>query len=230
MENNGKGIFYGVIGVATLIVAIIGATFAFFSANKEDTGTIYGEAAVANLELAVTRVTGFAKNDTENKGIMVPQLDAHIQQAVTGAIQGEESTPTSCVDKNGNLACQVYKITLTNSGTAAATLTGSMTITAATMESLKWTTGTDETTGYNGTKAYAAIGGSAVTDLISPDDAEKVGTVTVNAGGVATYYVVIWISEKGVAQEDVDHGSFTGVVSFNSAGGQGVTSTFTGQA
>jgi len=33
MENNGKGIFYGVIGVATLIVAIIGATFAFFSAS-----------------------------------------------------------------------------------------------------------------------------------------------------------------------------------------------------
>ena len=33
MENNGRGIFYGVIGVATLIVAIIGATFAYFSAS-----------------------------------------------------------------------------------------------------------------------------------------------------------------------------------------------------
>ena len=35
MENNnkGNGIFLGVIGVATLVVAIIGATFAFFSAN-----------------------------------------------------------------------------------------------------------------------------------------------------------------------------------------------------
>ena len=33
MENkNGQGIFYGVIGVATLVVAIIGATFAYFSA------------------------------------------------------------------------------------------------------------------------------------------------------------------------------------------------------
>ena len=27
-RNNGKGVFYGVIGVATLVVAIIGATFA----------------------------------------------------------------------------------------------------------------------------------------------------------------------------------------------------------
>ena len=28
-NNGGKGLFYGVIGVATLIVAIIGATFAW---------------------------------------------------------------------------------------------------------------------------------------------------------------------------------------------------------
>ena len=36
MENrneNGRGIFYGVIGVATLVVAMIGATFAYFSAE-----------------------------------------------------------------------------------------------------------------------------------------------------------------------------------------------------
>ena len=32
-NNNGKGIFYGVIGVATLVVAIIGATFAYFAAS-----------------------------------------------------------------------------------------------------------------------------------------------------------------------------------------------------
>lgn len=32
-KNNGKGIFYGVIAVATLIVAIIGATFAYFTAS-----------------------------------------------------------------------------------------------------------------------------------------------------------------------------------------------------
>ena len=32
-NNNGKGIFLGVVSVATLIVAIIGATFAYFSAT-----------------------------------------------------------------------------------------------------------------------------------------------------------------------------------------------------
>ena len=34
-ENNrkGPGVFYAVVGVATLVVAIIGATFAYFSAQ-----------------------------------------------------------------------------------------------------------------------------------------------------------------------------------------------------
>ena len=34
-NNNGKGIFYGVIGVATLVVAIIGATFAYFASTTQ---------------------------------------------------------------------------------------------------------------------------------------------------------------------------------------------------
>ena len=44
-NNNGRGIFYGVIGVATLVVAIIGATFAYFTAtasNNVITGNISG--------------------------------------------------------------------------------------------------------------------------------------------------------------------------------------------
>ena len=41
-KNNGRGIFYGVIGVATLVVAIIGATFAYFTATGTDNGTITG--------------------------------------------------------------------------------------------------------------------------------------------------------------------------------------------
>ena len=50
MENkNGKGIFYGVIGVATLIVAIIGATFAYFTATTASGQYLTGTAATASL-------------------------------------------------------------------------------------------------------------------------------------------------------------------------------------
>ena len=41
-NNNGKGMFYGVLAVATLVVAIIGATFANFSATDTDDSTFKG--------------------------------------------------------------------------------------------------------------------------------------------------------------------------------------------
>ena len=41
MENkNGNGIFLGVVSVATLVVAIIGATFAYFSASITGDNTV----------------------------------------------------------------------------------------------------------------------------------------------------------------------------------------------
>ena len=43
-ENNrkGSGVFYAVVGVATLVVAIIGATFAFFSASATNDSDVTG--------------------------------------------------------------------------------------------------------------------------------------------------------------------------------------------
>ena len=53
-RNNGRGIFYGVIGVATLVVAIVGATFAYFTAQTRYTDesgstlTIYSSNGTVN--------------------------------------------------------------------------------------------------------------------------------------------------------------------------------------
>ena len=67
-KNNGKGIFYGVIGVATLVVAIIGATFAYFTASASNNNTITGNMATVKLALAVEKVTTV----DETKGGMIP--------------------------------------------------------------------------------------------------------------------------------------------------------------
>ena len=55
-NNNGRGLFYGVIGVATLIVAIIGATFAYFSVNASITNNngISGD----TVNVSDTTITG----------------------------------------------------------------------------------------------------------------------------------------------------------------------------
>ena len=107
-KNNGRGIFYGVIGVATLVVAIIGATFAYFTATASN-NIITGNMATVSLGLSVTKVTTV----DVDKGGMIPMSNGMVESAVNNA------TNPVCLDDNGNAVCQVYKITLTNSSTAA---------------------------------------------------------------------------------------------------------------
>ena len=128
-NNNGRGIFYGVIGVATLIVAIIGATFAYFTATQSNNNTITGNAAAITFSLAVNKVT-----TVDNEKGMIPMTDAMVEAAVTA------STP--CQDDNGNAVCQIYKITVTNGGTASMFLDGYVNLTGGLAASESTTTTT----------------------------------------------------------------------------------------
>lgn len=124
-NNNGRGreIFYGVIGVATLVVAIIGATFAYFTASAVNNTTITGNAATINLSVAVTKIT----HADENKGGMIPMSNSMVHPAVSkadGDVTSADTNSGVCLDDNGNAVCQIYKITLTNSSTAAVMVDG----------------------------------------------------------------------------------------------------------
>ena len=204
-NNNGKGIFYGVIGVATLVVAIIGATFAYFTATATNDNTIAGNAAKVGLDLAVEKVTTTATGDLIPLDQESPADEAQLPLAL-------KATP-SCVDANGNTVCQVYKIKVTNNGNSTAVLSGTLTITGATFQNLKWTTLDDATTYSDGT--------------INPISATQLeDSVSLNGSASKEYFIAIWIEETGAEQNTTDTGSFTGSVTFNTAGGDGVTATF----
>ena len=119
MENrNGKGIFLGVVSVATLIVAIIGATFAYFSAtvtgNNEVNITSYQFAATAAVEKIAP--TGTYKD-------LIPVDSTNV---ITLANNQSNSNNGSCVDNAGYAACVIYHVTIENSSNAAITLTGEL--------------------------------------------------------------------------------------------------------
>ena len=214
MENhNGKGIFYGVIGVATLVVAIIGATFAYFSATAENTTTIQGEAATAGLNLAVTKVS------TDAAAGLIPLDDTNTGKALAG---DAESGSKMCVDKNGNTVCQVYEITVSNTGSAAAVVNGTVAITGETFQNLKWQVleGTSrEALSVAGTPTYNPI---ATTSLVQGLTLTGADASTPSA----TYYIMVWISNLDASQNTTDVGSFNGTVTFNSADGTGISATF----
>ena len=113
MENNGKGtnIFLGVIGVATLIVAIIGATFAFFGA--EITG---GEGNLTTQ--STTLALGYSDVTTGLKTALIPAEYWIANHAATDETYLTDHA--QCVDTNGNQVCSVYDFTIGNPNTTTA--------------------------------------------------------------------------------------------------------------
>ena len=105
-NNKGRGIFYGVIGVATLVVAIIGATFAYFTAAAQNGASdINGNMANIGFDLVVRKVV-----DPGATSGMIPMSNNMVEAAVTAT--------EPCKDNNGNAVCQIYEITVTNNSSA----------------------------------------------------------------------------------------------------------------
>ena len=112
-KNNGRGIFYGVIGVATLVVAIIGATFAYFTASATAVNNITGNMATISMDLSITKLV----DPGETSG-MIPMSNNMIETAVSGKQGSTAKANKTCVDDNGNAVCQIYKVTITNKSSA----------------------------------------------------------------------------------------------------------------
>ena len=93
-NNNGKGIFYGVIGVATLVVAIIGATFAYFAASASSANNAVSAASSTVSALQLNEVKDGIKDN------LIPIDAVGKYKAEFPAVVG--LTADSCKDKNHN--------------------------------------------------------------------------------------------------------------------------------
>ncbi len=209
-ERKGQGTFYMIIAMLTLIVAIVGATFAYFSLQASDENTVKGNAAKVGLSLEVRKVSVDASGD------LIPLDETLLEKAIAGDTATENQM---CVDKNGNTVCQVYELKVTNEGTAATAVNGTLTLTEvdeSVLTNLKWQIMTDASTPVIDPGQFKGI-----------EDTEVAKNDTIEANpGTKSYYIMIWIDETENEQNDSDVGSFTGVVSFTSADGSGVTGTF----
>lgn len=211
MEENrkGTGVFYAVVGVATLVVAIIGATFAYFIASATNDTDLKGTTASgASLAIAITKVSdeATAKN-------MIPMLSTDLQKGVTG------TASKSCIDANGNTVCQVYKVTVTNgSKDIGLNVKGTMNL-GSTATNMKWQVLTDATT-VNKDATTVAQGTDGVIT------ANQALTASGTASGSHDFYLVIWLDETNAPQDADDAGkTFNGTITFNGVNSDGTAST-----
>ena len=205
-NNNGRGLFYGVIGVATLIVAIIGATFAYFSVNASITNNngISGD----TVNVSDTTITGTLTRETPSTVSMVPLKTADLQKGITG--EGGQQ----CIDKNGAKVCDIYTLTIKNTSSAPVSLAGKLTITATDMADLRWSL-LESTTSAEGAIAKEVSNTEIVANELL---AAKTGT--------KTYYFVIWFNETDQPQNEQAGKSYTGTVTFTAANGGKITAQF----
>ena len=216
-ENNrkGPGIFYAVVGVATLVVAIIGATFAYFSATATNKDTIVGGTATGNnIALAVTPIAPVKEPKTRTEN-MIPMLEDDLQTGLTG------TGGKSCIDSNGNTVCQVYKVTVTNNGATAVKLDATLNLTTAkgsgegTGANMKWQLIQNATT--EGTVGTMKSQGTA--ELFA-DNLSLAATTSQD------FYIVVWLLETEGPQDSSDAGiNYTGTVTVNAVGADGTTTS-----
>ena len=110
---------YVLIGIITLIISIIGATFAYYTASAGN-NSIVGNMATVSFDLSVVKKT----NVDEVKGGLIPMTNAMVETAVNNS-----NNKGICVDDNNNAVCQIYKITVNNNGTASMLVDGYVTLT-----------------------------------------------------------------------------------------------------
>ena len=235
MEENrkGPGVFYAVVGVATLVVAIIGATFAYFSASASNNEAITGNTAEAGgVELTITPVTTTGTNMLplnlmDNTKATDPATGAADQFAdALGSTKG-----ASCKDSNGNNVCQVYSITVKNkSTTSTVQVRGTLNL-ASEATNMKWQlleTGTSTARADFATVVDKGVTGNVTVGGNTGATGATAASQNLAAEASATYYVLVWLEETGAAQETADASkSFTGTVTFNAVDASGKTSGLT---
>ena len=216
-NNNGRGIFYGVIGVATLVVAIIGATFAYFAASTEgNKGAVATNAASVKGSLAIEQVGLYAAPD------LIP---ADTATMITSFGQSGTGNKAKCRGASAAAPtadygmCSYYTFKIKNSASVATKV----------YLSLKTDTnnfakaGTPETQ-YLEYCVYEGTTTSTVTQACKsvPESQEQFTSVDLDAtNGEATYTIVLYLrNDNNVDQTDAASGkSYTGTVLASTSSG-----------
>lgn len=220
-KNNGRGIFYGVIGVATLVVAIIGATFAYFAStgNTANNAIQANTANIANYDVAIdtlkaaTGLIPVKSTDTNFPGII-------------------GSGSNYCVDKSESHypICGVYKLTIKNNSDVGQQTYVTLNSTLSGFANLKYAI-------YDGTSeiadgSFTAPGTKSSTVLIDSTTFTNGDKSLTELNGLIasqatkTYYIVIWLEETDLNQNDTDKGGTLAAgitVSSSADGSTGVT-------
>lgn len=111
MENDDKkGILFGIIGILTLIMAIIGASLAYFSINTKSSND------ALSVQAAQVKIV-YTDGNKLNISKIIPSRQEVVEMAFKRTIKDENITnKDKCIDDNNQVICGMYEFSVTNNG------------------------------------------------------------------------------------------------------------------
>ena len=243
MEENrkGTGVFYAVVGVATLVVAIIGATFAYFSAQATAETKVEGNTLDIGGSFAVN-VTKLPKDGgkASSDNLVPAKFGDNVTLTKDNAAAAVTSALTNKCEQadehGGYTGCHIWKVTATTGqDLAAASLTLNITAPKGDNWSYVVFKNTTDLTALNGTPGTVSLSaspnavGKFTTSGTSVDMHNGAAMSKAEGAGVSeTYYIMVYLQNTTGSQNQGatdETGTYNGTVTFSAAGGE-VTASF----
>ena len=198
---------YMIAGILLLIISIAGSAYSYYSLVGVNNDSVYGTASgSANMNLKVEKISSGAT------GSLIP-VD-NDTTTLTKAVIGEGNTNFEdnkrCIDKNGYIACQIYKVTLTNKSSIALVVNGGVSLKGDNTPNIECAIMNDintvaDNTSCRGTKTLA-------------------NNYTIKANESKVYYIMVYV--KNLNKVQTDTGEFTGTIFFNADNGDKLKANF----
>ena len=219
MNNNIKKIIVYSLILLGLAVLVVGATYAFFAASETNSGTVKGNTYSLNASLNIEPI---------KTGNLIPVVDSSMLTSLNGSYP--------CVDSRSDdySLCSIYKVTVTNNGTATEfngyVETNSATSYIASANSnLRYQLFTHSTN-------YTAVSDIGIMNTTSGSknylkSSNNNISISLNDGTSSAtqreYYLVIWLHDTNNNQLDDANKSYSGSLVFETLNGGRISSTFT---
>ena len=193
MENNkGQTIFMSVIGVATLLVAIVGATFAYFTIQ------VSGNNTASSITITTADVAGVTF--TDGSAITVANAYPGYSKQKTFTIVSAGGNANSSID-------YIIELVTSNAGLPAASNTANEVY--YTIKGAKSGSGSVSTTS------------NVTANLPKSTGRTQVGSGTLKGNETHTWTFTVGITERGVAQDGLQGKTYAGVLQVSLATTEG---------
>ena len=112
-ENKGRGLFYGVIAIATFIIMAVGATFAYFTATTSSMNAAVQTGSTTLQLKYISYGSAWMQKDLIPADTNVVEFSFENQSDTTMTNEGNRSNAL-CKDDFGNSICSVYVFQVVN--------------------------------------------------------------------------------------------------------------------